>query len=150
MLVLVADRAGLPDPGGVGGGSTSDNVVATWVERPLPRRMCSARSSVDARPSNCRRDIGDVYSDYREPARGAEGRWRYKAHEMGLKVSDQELGDAIQSTFAAQMGGKFDIQRVRAVSRAAGDERSGIRGATKGRMLGARLEVRSAGAGDFG
>jgi peptidyl-prolyl cis-trans isomerase D len=32
----------------------------------------------------------------------------YKAREMGLKVSDEELGDAIQSEFSSQLGGKFD------------------------------------------
>lgn len=34
----------------------------------------------------------------------------YKAREMGLTISDQELGDAIQAAFAAQAGGKFDMQ----------------------------------------
>ena len=34
----------------------------------------------------------------------------YKAHEMGLTISDEQLGDVIQSEFAAQTGGKFDMQ----------------------------------------
>src|ERR1700760_3628433 len=34
----------------------------------------------------------------------------YKARQMGLRVSDQELGDTIQSEFAAQLGGKFDMR----------------------------------------
>jgi len=39
----------------------------------------------------------------------------YKAREMGLRVSDQELGDAIQNEFAAQTGGKFDMSIYQAV-----------------------------------
>lgn len=34
----------------------------------------------------------------------------YKAREMGLRVSDDELADTLQSQFAAQMGGKFDLE----------------------------------------
>ena len=34
----------------------------------------------------------------------------YQAKEMGLTVSNDELADAIQSEFAAQTGGKFDLQ----------------------------------------
>jgi len=33
----------------------------------------------------------------------------YQAKQMGLRVSDQELADTLQSEFAAQMGGKFDM-----------------------------------------
>lgn len=39
----------------------------------------------------------------------------YKARQMGLRVSDQELGDSIQSEFAAQLGGKFDLKIYQAV-----------------------------------
>ncbi len=34
----------------------------------------------------------------------------YKAREMGLNVSDQELGDKIQAEVAPALGGKFDLQ----------------------------------------
>ena len=33
----------------------------------------------------------------------------YQARQMGLSVSDQELADTLQAEFAAQMGGKFDM-----------------------------------------
>src|SRR5438270_6296621 len=39
----------------------------------------------------------------------------YKAREMGLRVSDQELGDTIQNEFATQTGGKFDMSIYQAV-----------------------------------
>ncbi len=34
----------------------------------------------------------------------------YKAHEMGIRISDQELGDAIEAEFAPELGGKFDLK----------------------------------------
>lgn len=34
----------------------------------------------------------------------------YKAREMGIRISDQELGNAIEAEFAPQLGGKFDLK----------------------------------------
>ena len=34
----------------------------------------------------------------------------YKAREMGIRISDQELGDAIEAEFAPELGGKFDMK----------------------------------------
>lgn len=34
----------------------------------------------------------------------------YKARQMGMKVSDQQLGDSIQAELAPAMGGKFDLK----------------------------------------
>jgi peptidyl-prolyl cis-trans isomerase D len=34
----------------------------------------------------------------------------YKAREMGIRISDQELGDAIEAEFAPELGGKFDLK----------------------------------------
>lgn len=34
----------------------------------------------------------------------------YKAREMGIRISDRELGDAIEAEFAPELGGKFDMK----------------------------------------
>ena len=44
----------------------------------------------------------------------------YKARQMGLRVSDEELSNAIQAEFATMLGGKFDLNTYqRAWSRTA-------------------------------
>ena len=64
----------------------------------------------------------------------------YKAKQMGLTISDQELGDTIQSEFAAQMGGKFDMQMYQAFLSQQGLTPAAFEAQQRDSMLAARLE----------
>jgi peptidyl-prolyl cis-trans isomerase D len=65
----------------------------------------------------------------------------YKAREMGLTVSDQELGDAIQSEFSSQLGGKFDLNIYRMVLAQQGLTVPDYEKQRRDAMLGVRLEA---------
>lgn len=65
----------------------------------------------------------------------------YKARELGLKVSDQELGDAIQSEFASELGGKFDMNIYQAVLAEQGMTVADYEKQRREAMLGVRLET---------
>jgi peptidyl-prolyl cis-trans isomerase D len=64
----------------------------------------------------------------------------YKAKEMGLTISDQELGDSIQSEFAAQTGGKFDMQIYQAFLAQEGMTAQAFENQQREGMLSSRLE----------
>jgi peptidyl-prolyl cis-trans isomerase D len=65
----------------------------------------------------------------------------YKAHEMGLRISDQELGDTIQAAFAAQMGGKFDMATYQGFLAQQGMTVTDFESQERETMLGAQLET---------
>jgi peptidyl-prolyl cis-trans isomerase D len=64
----------------------------------------------------------------------------FKAKEMGLIVSDQQLADSIQAEFAAQMGGKFDMRIYEAYIAQQGMTPAAFENEQRNLMLGARLE----------
>lgn len=64
----------------------------------------------------------------------------YKAREMGLTISDQELADSIQGEFAAQMGGKFDMQIYQAYISQQGMTPTAFENEQRDLMLSTRLE----------
>lgn len=64
----------------------------------------------------------------------------YKAREMGFHISDQELGDAIQSELAAAMGGNFDMNLYQTVLAQQGLTPADFEKSRREAMLGARLE----------
>jgi len=64
----------------------------------------------------------------------------YKAREMGLQVSDQELADAIQSQFTTELGGKFDMNIYQEVLQQQGMSVADYEKERRQAMLGARLE----------
>ncbi len=64
----------------------------------------------------------------------------YKAREMGLQVSDQELGDRIQSEVAPALGGKFDLQVYQQALAQQGMTVADFEKEQRDAMLGARLE----------
>jgi peptidyl-prolyl cis-trans isomerase D len=64
----------------------------------------------------------------------------YKAKEMGLTLSDDELADAIQAEFAAQMGGKFDKQMYLGYINQIGMTPTAFENEQRDSILAARLE----------
>jgi len=64
----------------------------------------------------------------------------YKAREMGLRVSDQELGNAIEAEFAPELGGKFDMKVYQMVLSQQGLTPADYERQRRDSMLAARLE----------
>ncbi len=64
----------------------------------------------------------------------------YKAREMGLRISDEELGDAIQSEFASETGGSFNMNIYQAVLAQQGMTAADYEKQRREAMLGMRLE----------
>src|SRR6476646_1484976 len=117
MLVLVAaSMLVYLIPGGVGGsGATGDtNVVASVGKDPITASDVQREiQRITRGQSNLPKGILAMYIPTIVNQLIEQKALAYKAREMGLSVSDEELGSVIQSTFAAQMGGKFDIQIYR-------------------------------------
>src|SRR5205085_7881193 len=65
----------------------------------------------------------------------------YKAGEVGLRVSDQELGDAIQAEFSSELGGKFDMNIYQMVLTQQGMTVADYEKQRRDAMLGIRLET---------
>jgi peptidyl-prolyl cis-trans isomerase D len=64
----------------------------------------------------------------------------YKAREMGLRISDQELGNAIEAEFAPELGGKFDMKVYQMVLSQQGLTPTDYERQRRDSMLAARLE----------
>jgi peptidyl-prolyl cis-trans isomerase D len=64
----------------------------------------------------------------------------YKAKELGLNISDQELGDRIQSEVAPALGGKFDLQVYQSALAQQGMTVADFEREQREALLGARLE----------
>lgn len=64
----------------------------------------------------------------------------YKARQMGLQVSDQELGDTISTEFSAAMGGNFDLKTYQMILAQQGMTVAEFESQQREEMLAARLE----------
>lgn len=64
----------------------------------------------------------------------------YKAKEMGLQVSDQELADTIQNEFTTQVGSKFDMETYRQILSQQGLTIPDFEARQREGMLASRLE----------
>jgi peptidyl-prolyl cis-trans isomerase D len=104
-------------PGGPSGGpSTAQNAVATVGGTPITTD--DVRRALDRLTQNQPNVPKALIAMYLPSVidQMVQGKaMAYKAQQMGLRVSDQELGDSIQSEFAAQLGGKFDMKIYQAV-----------------------------------
>src|SRR3954463_2116852 len=95
-------------PGGSGGlGGASENVVATVGDQKITVTDLQRGLQTVARgQANLPKSIMAMYAPMMLNQMIEGKAMAYKAREMGLKISDQELGDAIENEFAAQLGGK--------------------------------------------
>jgi peptidyl-prolyl cis-trans isomerase D len=116
LVVVAASMLVYLIPGGVGGpGGGSDNVVASVGKEQITASDVQREVQRLTRgQSNLPKGIIGMYIPTIVNQLIEQKALAYKAREMGLSISDEELGNTIQSTFAAQMGGKFDIQIYRA------------------------------------
>src|SRR6478672_13532499 len=143
MLVLVAaSMLVYLIPGGVGGsGASGDNVVASVGKEQITASDVQREiQRITRGQSNLPKGIIAMYIPTIVNQLIEQKALAYKAHEMGLSVSDEELGSVIQSTFAAQMGGKFDIQIYRSFLAQQGMTDRSFEEQQREAMLGARLE----------
>jgi peptidyl-prolyl cis-trans isomerase D len=143
LLVLVAaSMLVYLIPGGVGGGGTTGNSVVASVGKDQITAADVQREvqRITRGQSNLPKGILAMYIPTIVNQLVEQKAMAYKAREMGLSVSDDELGNIIQSTFAAQMGGKFDIQIYRSFLAQQGLTDRGFEEQQRETMLGARLE----------
>ncbi len=98
-------------PGGFGNTNTgAQNVVAAVAgEKITTDDVARALQTISRGQQNLPRGILAMYTPMLVNQLVEAKAVAYKAREMGLKVSDQELADAIQNEFSSQVGGKFDM-----------------------------------------
>jgi peptidyl-prolyl cis-trans isomerase D len=130
-------------PGGMGGASASgqnvvavvgdDKITAMDVQRAIQR--------VTRNQTNLPKGILGMYLPSIVNQLVEAKAMAYKAREIGLRVSDQELGDTIQAEFASELGGKFDIKIYQAVLAEQGMTVPDYEKQRREAMLGMRLET---------
>ena len=103
-------------PGGVGGGSSvgGENVVASVGGDKITTADVQRTIQSITRGQNLPKGIMAMYLPNIVNQLIESKAMAFKAREMGLSVSDQDLADTLQAEFAAQMGGKFDIDTYKA------------------------------------
>ncbi len=129
-------------PGGLGGSDASgQNVVAAvGDEKVTTADVQRAIQTITRGQANLPKGILGMYAPMLVNQLIEEKAMAYKAREMGLRVSDQELGDAIQNEFASQTGGKFDMSIYQAVLAQQGLTVPDFEQRQREGMLAARLE----------
>lgn len=129
-------------PGGSGSmGTQTQNVIATVGDENITAAdLQRGLQAVTRGQSNLPRSIMAMYAPMMLNQLIESKAMAYKAREMGLKVSDQELGDSIENEFAAQLGGKFDMNIYRSVLSQQGLTEREFEERQRESMLASRLE----------
>ena len=130
-------------PGGFGSGSdaSGQNVVAAVGDEKITTAdVQRALQTITRGQANLPKGILGMYAPMLVNQMIEGKAMSYKAREMGLRVSDQELGDSIQNEFATQTGGKFDMSIYQAVLAQQGLTVPDFEQRQREGMLAARLE----------
>src|SRR4051812_39441747 len=130
-------------PGGMGSGTgaAGQNVLASVGDGKITTAdLQRSLQAVTRGQANLPRNILAMYAPVMLNQMIEAKAMAYKAREMGLKVSDQELGDSIQNEFAAQLGGKFDLNIYQSVLSQQGLTVPEFEEKQREGMLAARLE----------
>ncbi len=129
-------------PGGFGtSGSTSQNVVATvGGEKITTDDVARALQTISRGQQNLPRGILAMYAPMLVNQLIEAKAMAYKAKQLGLKVSDGELADAIQSEFTSQVGGNFDLNVYQQILAQQGLTPADFEARQREGMLASRLE----------
>src|SRR3954463_710242 len=131
----------IPGTGSGGFGSGGGNVIATvGTAKNTTTELQRGLQNVTRGQANLPKTIMAMYAPMMLNQMIEGKAMAYKAREMGLKVSDQELGDSIQNEFAAQLGGKFDLNIYQSVLSQQGLTVPEFEEKQREGMLAARLE----------
>lgn len=130
-------------PGGSGSGIGSDGssvVASVGDEKITTTDVQRALQTVTRGQQNLPKSILGMYTPMIVNQMIESKAMAYKARELGLQVSDQELGDAIENEFASQLGGKFDQNVYLNVLQQQGLQPRDFEARQREAMLAARLE----------
>jgi peptidyl-prolyl cis-trans isomerase D len=131
----------IPGGSGSGFGNGGDGVVATVGDEKITMTdLQRGLQAVTRGQANLPKSILAMYAPMMLNQMIEGKAMAYKARELGLKVSDQELGDAIENEFASQLGGKFDMNTYRSVLAQQGLTERDFEGRQRESMLATRLE----------
>ncbi|MBV8550704.1 MAG: peptidyl-prolyl cis-trans isomerase [Acidobacteriaceae bacterium] len=143
MLVLVAaSMLVYLIPGGLGGPNVSgQNVVAAvGSEKITALDVQRAVERITRSQSNLPKGLVAMYVPSLVNQMIEAKAMAYKAQEMGLSISDQELANAIQADVAPVMGGKFNMQTYQALLAQQGLTPADYEKERRQSMLAGRLE----------
>src|SRR5579884_205414 len=99
-------------PGGPGGGGpTGNNVLATVGDQQITTTDVDRMvQNITRGQANIPRNVLAMYVPSIVNQLIEEKAMAYKARQLGLHISDQELADAIAAEFAGATGGNFDMR----------------------------------------
>ncbi len=144
LLVLVAASMLIYlIPGGPGGGSSASGqnvLAAVGSEKITTVDLERAVQRVTRGQANLPKGLLAMYVPTLVNQMIESKAMAYKAREMGLNVSDQELGDKIQAEVAPALGGKFDLQIYQSILAQQGMTVADFEQEQRETLLGARLE----------
>jgi peptidyl-prolyl cis-trans isomerase D len=130
-------------PGGMGSGNSAggDNVVASVAGDKITTADVQRTIQNITRGQNLPKGLLGMYLPNIVNQLVESKAMAYQAKQMGLMVSDQELADTLQSEFAAQMGGKFDLDTYKAFLTQQGMTPTQFEEQQRDAMLASRLET---------
>jgi peptidyl-prolyl cis-trans isomerase D len=143
LLLVAASMLVYLVPGGPGGGASAsgENVIAAvGGEKITTVDLDRAVQRITRGQANLPKGILAMYVPSLVNQMIESKAMAYKAREMGLSVSDQELGDKIQSEVAPALGGKFDLQMYQSILAQQGMTVADFEKEQREALLGARLE----------
>jgi peptidyl-prolyl cis-trans isomerase D len=142
LLLVAASMLIYLIPGGFGNtGITGDNVIAAIGDQKVTDLDVQRQiANVTRGQTNLPKGILAMYIPTIVNQLIEQKAMAYKAKELGLTISDSELGDAIEAGFAPQMGGAFDKDRYQMALAQQGLTPAAFEREERDSMLAARLE----------